>query len=169
MENQDFLLSLGMGKRLTPEEREARIQAYEAARAEKQAAREEKRKARLEAYEKAKADRAAKREREKKGIKAAKINENSATGYVRRLPAFKGKLNIGDEVGFRFLGMAIPGTITDFTSEKHYKDEALGEDAVPTRGLIEFYTVQGPDGTFYPIKKNDILCKKVNGTWKEKA
>lgn len=157
-----------MGKRLSPEEREARIRKYEELRAAKQAVREEKRKARLEAYEKAKADRVKKREREKKGIAAAEVKEGSA-GYVRSLPAFKGKLEVGDEVGFRFLGMAMRGDIVEYTNEKHYKDEALGEEATPIRGNIEFYTIKGADGTFYPIKKSDILCKRVNGVWKEKA
>lgn len=161
-----------MGKRLTPEEREARIKAYEEAKAEKQAAREEKRKARLEAYEKAKEERAAKREREKKGISAAKQVTSKANSYVRNLPAFQGKLEIGDTVGFRFLGLAMAGTITAYTNEEDYHDVALEEaaDTVrPRRGRVEFYTVKDSEGTFYPIKKIDILCKKVNGVWKEKA
>lgn len=161
-----------MGKRLTPEEREARIQAYEAARAEKQAAKEEKRKARLEAYEKAKADRAAKREREKKGIFAAKQIGSKSNNLVRNLPSFQGKLEIGDTVGFRFLGLAMSGKIVEYTNEEDYHDAALDEAGDMTRarrGRIEFYTVQDSEGTFYPIKKIDILCKKVDGLWKAKA
>lgn len=171
MGSQEFLLSLGvkeknMGKRLTPEEREARIKAYEEAKAAKQAERLEKRKARIEAYEKRKAA----REREKKGIKPAK-EDNTKTGYVKSLPAFKGKLEIGDEVGFRFLGMAMPGRIVNYTNEEDYHDIALEEAGLdrPRRGRVEYYTVQDSEGTLYPIKKSDILCKKVNGIWKEKA
>lgn len=156
-----------MGKRLTPEEREARIKAYEEAKAERQAARLERRKARIEAYEKQKAA----REREKKGIKPKTINDSTKVGYVKSLPAFKGKLEIGDEVGFRFLGMAMPGKIVNYTNEADYHDVAVeGEESTrPLRGRVEYYTVQDSEGVFYPIKKNDILCKKINGEWKEKA
>ena len=56
LEFQEFSLSLGvkeikMGKRLTPEEREARIKAYEEAKAARQAARFEKRKERVRLLE----------------------------------------------------------------------------------------------------------------------
>lgn len=153
-----------MGKRLTPEEREARIKAYEEAKAAKQAARLEKRKARIEACEKRKAA----REREKKGIKPA-ASDNTKNGYIKSLPPFQGKLEVGDEVGFRFLGMAMPGTIVEYTNEVDYHDLNLEEGQAPRRGRIEYYTVKDSEGTFYPIRKIDILCKKVNGAWKEKA
>lgn len=154
-----------MGKRLTPEEREARIKAYEEAKAAKQAARLEKRKEKIKLLE----ERKARKEREKKGPKPAKYDENTKTGYVRSLPAFQGKLEIGDEVGFRFLGMAMSGTIVDYTNEMDYHDVNLEEGQTPRRGRIEYYTIKDSEGTFYPIRKIDILCKKVNGAWKEKA
>lgn len=153
-----------MGKRLTPEEREARIKAYEEAKAARQAERLEKRKARIKALE----ERKLKKERERKGPKPV-YDENSKAGYVRSLPAFKGKLEVGDEVGFRFLGMAMSGVITEYTNIADYHDDNLEEGQLPRRARIEYYTVKESDGTFYPIKKIDILCKKVNGLWKEKA
>lgn len=154
-----------MGKRLTPEEREARIKAYEEAKAARQAARQEKKLARIKAYEEAKA----KREREKRGPRPKESTDSTKVGYVKSLPPFKGKLEIGDEVGFRFLGMAIPGKIVDYTNEADYHDEALGESEQPRRGRIEFYTIKGSDETLYPISKKDIFCKKIDGQWKEKA
>lgn len=159
-----------MGKRLTQEEREARIKAYEEAKAARAAERLEKRKARIEAYEKRKAA----KEREKKGIKPVKYAENSKVAYVQNLPPFKGTINVGDEVGFRFLGMAMAGVVTKFTSETHYRDVALEEEGDKAAAgvaprKVEFYSVKDSEGTFYPIKKNDIFCKKVNGIWKEKA
>lgn len=166
LEFQEFSLSLGvkeikMGKRLTPEEKEARIKAYEEAKAARQAARFEKRKERIRLLE----ERKAKREREKRGIRPKDSGENTKTGYVKNLPPFKGKLNVGDEVGFRFLGMAIPGKIVDHRVEEHYRDIDTEGNARKT----EIYMIKAEDGTFYPIRKNDILCKKVNGVWKEKA
>lgn len=170
MDFQEFSLSLGvkennMGKRLTPEEREARIKAYEEAKAAKQAARAAKRLERVKALE----ERKAKREREKKGPKPKEYGESTKVGYVKSLPPFKGKLEIGDEVGFRFLGMAMPGTIVDYTNEMDYHDTNLEEGQIPRRSRIEYYTIKDSEGTFYPIKKIDIFCKKINGVWKEKA
>lgn len=172
MDFQELSLSLGVkentmgGKRLTPEEREARLKAYEEAKAAKQAARFEKRKERVKLLE----ERKARREREKKGIAPKECSENSRVGYVKSLPPFQGKLGIGDEVGFRFLGMAMSGKVVDYTNELDYHDEALGEESTrPRRGRIEYYTIRDSEGTFYPIKRNDIFCKKVNGVWKEKA
>ena len=153
-----------MGKRLTPEEREARIKAYEEVKAAKQAARLEKRKEKVKLLE----ERKARKEREKKGIKPA-TSDSTKNGYIKSLPAFQGKLEIGDEVGFRFLGMAMSGTIVDYTNEVDYHDADLEEGQTPRRGRIEYYTIKDSEGTFYPIRKIDILCKKVNGAWKEKA
>lgn len=156
-----------MGKRLTEEERQARIKAYEEAKAARQAERQEKRLARIKAYEEQKA----RREREKRGIRPKDVNDSTKVGYVKNLPPFKGSLEVGDEVGFRFLGMAMPGKIVRYTNEADYHDVAIeGEEVTrPLRGRIEYYSVQDSEGVVYPIKKNDILCKKVNGTWKEKA
>lgn len=171
MDFQEFSLSLGvkrnnMGKRLTPEEREARIKAYEEAKAAKQAARAAKRLERAKVLE----ERKAKREREKKGPKPKEYNDSTKVGYVKSLPPFKGKLEVGDEVGFRFLGMAMPGKIIEYQNEVDYHDDAnLEEGQEPRRGRLEFYIIKGPENTVYPIKKTDILCKKVNGVWKEKA
>ena len=162
---QAFLLSLGMGKRLTPEEREARIKAYEEAKAAKAAARQEKRLARIKAYE----ERKAKREQEKKGPKPVNCPETSKVGYVKSLPPFRGQVNVGDEVGFRFLGMAMSGKVVSHTKEADYHDTNLEEGQVSRRGIQEFYTVKGFDGTFYPIRRNSIFCKKVNNEWKEQA
>lgn len=156
-----------MGKRLTPEEREARIKAYEEAKAARQAARLEKRKARVEAYEKAKA----KRELEKKGIRPATINENTTVGKVKAFPAYKGNVEEGDEVGFRFLGMAMAGTVEKIVRERNYRiredDDSVPEELEEDRGVVTtYYTIkESVDGTFYPIKRNDILAKKINGKW----
>lgn len=157
-----------MGKRLTPEEREARIRAYEEAKAARQAARAEKRKARIEAYEKAKA----KREHERRGVKPKDIPESSKVGYVKSLPAFRGPLEVGDEVGFRFLGMAMSGKIIKYSNEVDYHDLNENGEVVdnPRRGRVEFFTVKETfTGTLYPIKRNNIFCKKINNEWKEKV
>ena len=154
-----------MGKRLTPEEREARIRAYEEAKAARQAIRAEKRKARLEAYEKAKA----KREREKRGAKPKDIPESSKVGFVKSLPPFRGTLEVNDEVGFRFLGMAMSGKITKHINEIHYRDQVEGEEASPQARRIDVYVIKDSEGTFYPVNKKDIFCKKINNEWKEKA
>lgn len=156
-----------MGKRLTPEERQARIKAYEEAKAARQAARLEKRKARIEAYEKAKA----KREYEKKGVRPKDVPESSKVGYVKSLPPFKGHLEVGDEVGFRFLGMAMSGTVVKYVNEADYHDVDDNGNVVanPTRGRVEFFTIKVSDGTFYPVKRSNIFCKKINNEWKEKA
>lgn len=164
---QEFFLSLGMGKRLTPEEREARIKAYEEAKAAKQAARLEKRKARIEAYEKAKA----RREREKKGVRPATVNENTVVGKVKSFPTYKGVVEKGDEVGFRFLGMAMAGTVVDISKERNYRiqeeDGDMLEEDKEDKGIITTYYVvkESSEGVFYPIKRNDILAKKINGRW----
>ena len=153
-----------MGKRLTPEEREARIKAYEEAKAERAAARLEKRKERVKLLE----ERKAKREREKRGIKP-KESDNSKASIIKNLPPFQGKLEVGDEVGFRFLGMGISGEIVAYTNEEDYHDLNLEEGQALRRGRIEFYTVKDSEGTFYPIKKSNIFCKKINGIWKDRA
>lgn len=158
-----------MGKRLTPEEREARIKAYEELKMARQAVRLEKRKARAEAYEKAKA----KREREKKGVKPAETNESSKVGQVKRLPTYKGEVSEGDELGFRWLGMALAGTLVSITKERNYRvrDDGDGEEAFEDRpgAVITYYHIKDSEGTVYPIRRNDILAKKSNGIWKEKA
>lgn len=154
-----------MAKRLTPEEREARIKAYEEAKAARQAARLEKRKARIEAYEKAKA----RREREKTGIKPATVNESSKAGQVKAFPTYKGEVNIGDEVGFRWIGMAMAGKIEEIMKERNYRVREDDSD-VPIEekpgAMVTFYMIrENSDRAVYPIKRNDILAKKINGKW----
>ena len=158
-----------MGKRLTPEEREARIKAYEEAKAARQAVRLEKRKARVEAYEKAKAAREKRRDFERRGARAVESSESSRVGQVKRFPTYKGEVNAGDEVGFRWIGMALTGKVLRISKERNYRVREDGETEVPVEekpgAMIVYYHIKDSDGTFYPIKRNDILAKKINNKW----
>lgn len=160
-----------MGKRLTPEERAARIKEYEEAKATRQAARLEKRKARVEAYEKAKAERAKRKEWEKRGVKPVTVSESSKVGQVKRFPTYKGEVKVGDWVGFRWLGMAMEGKVEEYSKERNYRlesdeiAEAIDETRGRGAGFTEFYCIRGTDGSWYPIKRVDILAKKINGRW----
>ena len=160
-----------MGKRLTPEEKEARLKAYEEAKAEKAAARLERRKARVEAYEKARAERQRKREYEKKGIKPAELNENSKAGQVKKFPTYQGEIKVGDEVGFRFLNMAMSGKLVGIEKTRNYRvreteEGIVEEEDTGKNAYINFYqVVENSTGVVYPIKKNDILARKVNNIW----
>ena len=159
-----------MGKRLTLEEKEARLKAYEEAKAAKQAARLEKRKARIEAYEKAKEVRARKRDIEKRGIKAAELSETEQAKNVRTFPPFKGTVKVGDQIGFRFMGLALAGELVEINKERNYRirltengEEELEESK---EAYVEMYVVkENSTGVFYPIRKNDILAKKVEEVW----
>ena len=164
-----------MGKRLTPEEREARIKAYEEAKAARQVARLEKRKARLEAYEKAKVSREKKKEFEKRGAKPAEILDSTRNGQVRAFPSYPGEVQEGDEVGFRFLGMAMSGKLIKILKERNYRvrdtdaeTEEIEEEVTGRETYITLHQIQEADGTVYPIRKNDILAKKVDGVWVDK-
>ena len=160
-----------MGKRLTPEERAARIKEYEEAKAARQAARLEKRKARIEAYEKVKAGRAKKKEWEKRGARPVDVPESGKQGAVRRFPTYRGEVKIGDWVGFRWLGMAMEGEIKNYSKERNYKldsdeiAEAVDETQGRGAGFTEFYSIKSTDGSRYPIKRVDILAKKVDNRW----
>ena len=160
-----------MGKRLTPEEKEARLKAYEEAKAEKAAARLEKRKARVEAYEKAKAERKRKKEYEKKGIKPAELSENSKAGQAKRFPTYQGEIEVGDEVGFRFLNIAMAGKLESIERVRNYRvretEEGLVEEEdTGKNAFINFYQViENSTGIVYPIRRNDILARKVNNIW----
>lgn len=157
-----------MGKRLTPEERQARIQAYEEAKAARAAERAEKRKARLEAYEK----RLKKREFEKRGVKPVAVVETGPVATVKHFPTYRGKVEVGDEVGFRWLGTARAGIIVDYTRERRYKiqsdeeAEAVEKTGGAGSGFNEFYTIKdNSDGFKYPIQRQNILAKKINNKW----
>lgn len=160
-----------MGKRLTPEERAARIKEYEEAKAAKQAARLEKRKARIEAYEKVKAERTRKREWEKRGVKPVSTSESSKVGRVKGFPTYKGEVKVGDWVGFRWLGIAMEGEVKNHLKERNYKlesdeiAEAFDETRGKGAGFTEFYYIRCTDGFWYPIRRNDILAKKINSRW----
>lgn len=144
---QELFLSLGMGKRLTPEEKEARLKAYQEAKAAKQKAREERKKAQQS-------------RKERKYLKPAEYPESSVVGYIKGLPAFHGKIEPEDQVRFRFLGMLLEGRVT-----KH-----VGKEKLTYEGQQEYYAIlDESEGVVYPIKKNDILFKKINDEWKEKA
>lgn len=154
-----------MGKRLTPEEREARIKAYEETKAARQAARLEKRKARAEAVEKIKI----RREREKKGVRPADVPESSRVGQVKRFPTYKGDIGVGDEVGFRWIGMAMAGTVVNIVKERNYRlrDDDSGDiEEGDVGAIMTHYTIkESSEGIVYPIRRNDILAKKINGKW----
>ena len=153
--------------RRTREEIEAARKAYEEERARKKAEREAKRKARIEAYEK----RRELREQKKRGVRPATAHESSAVGQVQRQAAFQGKVEKGDLVAFRFLGMMLAGYVVEHVQEKHFRNVVEGEEE---QGMgrfqdIDYYTVKEyHDGTMYPVRKNNILAKKVGKTWKEK-
>ena len=163
-----------MGKRLTPEEREARLKAYEEAKAARQAARLEKKKARREAWEKAKASREKRREFEKRGAKAAEECVSTKVSTVNAFPSYPGEVQEGDELGFRFLGMAMSGKLVKISKERNYRireTESGSEEIEEISGretYIVLYQIKDSEGTFYPIRKNDILAKKVNGIWIDK-
>lgn len=154
-----------MGKRLTPEEREARIREYEEAKAARQAIRLEKRKARAEAYEKAKIA----RERQKRGAKPAEILDSTKVGQVKKFPTYKGNLEVGDEVGFRWIGLAMTGKVLKIEKEQSYRvqDEDSFEEVEEKVGGLQTYCIvkENSEGIVYPIKRNDILAKKINGRW----
>ena len=155
-----------MGKRLTPEEREARIREYEEAKAARQAARLEKRKARAEAYEKAKIA----RERQKRGVKPAEILDSTRAGQVKKFPTYKGNLEVGDEVGFRWIGLAMAGKVLKIEKEQNYRirdEEDNFEEVEEKVGGLQTYCMvkENSEGIVYPIKRNDILAKKVNDKW----
>lgn len=136
-----------MGKRLTPEEKEARLKAYQEAKAAKQKAREERKKAQQS-------------RKERKYLKAAEYPESSIVGYIKGLPAFKGKIEPNDRVKFRFLGMLLEGKVIKY----------VGKDKVVYEGQQEYYSIlDESEGVYYPTKKHDILFKNINGEWKEKA
>lgn len=151
-----------MGKRLTPEEREARIKAYEEAKAARKAERLEKRKARVEAYEKHK-------ELRKRGIKPAEVLDSTKTGQVKKFPTYKGNIEVGDEVGFRWIGLAMAGKVLKIEKEQNYRvqDEDNPEETEEKVGGLQTYCTvkENSEGIVYPIKRNDILAKKVNGRW----
>lgn len=160
-----------MGKRLTPEEREARIKAYEEAKAARKEERLAKRKARVEAYEKAKAERAKKKEFEKRGFKPVATKESGKVAQVSKFPIYKGKISVGDEVGFRWLGTARAGVVKNYSRERNYRIQSDDEaEAIQTTrgagGFEEFYDILDTSENFtYPIRRKDILAKKINGKW----
>lgn len=152
----------------TKEVIEAARQAWEAEKARRQEERLKKRQARIEAYEKQKAL----REQKKRGVRPAAAHESSVVGQVQRQAAFRGKVSVGDLVAFRFLGMMYAGSVLDHVQEKNYKNLAEENDCQQGTGRfqdIDYYTVKEyHSGTLYPVRKNNILAKKVGEIWKEK-
>lgn len=156
-----------MGKRLTPEEREARIKAYNDLRAQKQAERLKKRKERAEAYEKLKAERQRKKEWNKRGPAPSESEPSGKVARVKAFPSYRGKVEVGDWVGFRWIGIAREGEVIKHTKEAHYRDESLPNDSEAKR-FIELWHVRGKnEDTVYPISKENLLAKKVNGVWQD--
>lgn len=162
-----------MGKRLTPEEKAARIKAWEEAKAAKKAAREEKRKARLEAIEKARAERKAKKR--DTGRAVDKLPVSKRVQEIKALPTYKGKVEIGDRVGYRFLNMLLTGTIKSYKKERNYRiqdDNDVERIAIARARGNEFYesysvTCDTEPGIVYPVKRLDILAKWDQDHWDE--
>ena len=156
-----------MRHKRSKEEIEAARKAYEEEKAKKKAEREAKRKARIEAYEKRKEL----REQKRRGVRPATAHESSTVGQVQRQAAFRGKIEKGDLVAFRFLGMMLAGYVLDHVQEKNYKNVVEGdeEQGVGRYQDIDYYSVRDyHSDTIYPVRKNNILAKKVGEIWKEK-
>jgi len=155
-----------MGKRLTPEEREARIREYEKAKADRKAAKLEKRKARIEAYEKAKAERQKKKAWEKRGVRPAAAPDSTRAGQVKNFPTYRGNIELGDEVGFRWIGLALAGKVMEIRKERNYRVRDDGNGEMEEKGYETFYTIkENSEKTVYPVRRINILAKKVNGVW----
>lgn len=161
---QEFFLSLGMGKRLSPEEKEARLKAYMDRKAERLA----KRKARLEEIERRKKE----RELRKKARRGPVENANDP---IKALKPFEGDIKVGDTVAIRWPGFHLlyPGEVTGISRDQAFRvmegmEEAEEENEVAI-GFITFYEVTAKDGCIYPVTKKDVILKKVNGEWTNKS
>lgn len=150
-----------MGKRLSPEEKEARLKAYMERKQEKLA----KRKARLEEIERRK------REREIRK-KARRGPAEVSTDPIKLMKPFEGSIKKGDEVGFRWLGMVFGGIITDISKEQAFRQvEGVEENESAEEvgvGTITYYDCTTKNGNIYPVTRKDIVLKKVNNQWQTK-
>lgn len=164
-----------MGKRLTPEEKVARLEAWAKAKAERKAAREEKRKARLEAYEKAKAERKAKKRDTKSALD--KIPVSQRVLEIRTMKPYEGHVEVGDRVCYRFLSMVFAGTIKDYKKERNYRiqgdhdEERIAQARARGNEWYESYSVtdEREPGVIYPVRRNDILAKWDGADWQERG
>lgn len=162
-----------MGKRLTPEEKAARIKAWEEAKAAKKAQREERKKARLEAYEKAKAER--KSRKRELGRAIDRIPVSKKVLEIKALPTYEGHIQEGDRVGYRFLNMLFSGTVIKYRKERNYRiqddDDVLNIEKARIRGneFYESYTISCDQekGVLYPVNRRDILAKWDKDHWVE--
>lgn len=159
---QEFFLSLGMGKRLSPEEKEARLKAYMEHKAEKAA----KRKARLEEIERRRKEREL-RKKAKRGPTEVSVDP------IRLLKPFEGDIKVGDTVAFRWPGFHLlyPGVVENISKEQAFRviegmEEA--EENEVAAGYLMFYEVKAKDGCIYTVLKNDIKLKKINNKWQAK-
>lgn len=161
MDFQEFFLSLGMGKRLSPEEKEARLKAYMDRKAEKIA----KRKARLEEIERRRKEREIRK-------KARRGPAEVSTDPIKLMKPFEGSVKKGDEVGFRWLGMVFGGIVTEISKEQAFRqmeglDENEGTQEVGV-GTVTYYECTTKNGNIYPVTKKDIVLKKINAQWQTK-
>lgn len=162
MDFQEFFLSLVMGKRLSPEEKEARLKAYMEHKAEKLA----KRKARLEEIERRRKEREIRK-------KAKRGPVEVSTDPIKLMKPFEGEVKIGDEMAFRWPGMSLlcPGIVEKVSREQAFRvleDMEEAEEGEMVTGYVTFYEMRHKDGCVYPVTRKDLILKRINGKWKTK-
>lgn len=151
-----------MGKRLSPEQREARLKAVLDRKAEREAKRREREEERQRRI----------REREiRRKARRGPVEANSSDP-VKSLSPFVGTIKEGDEVGFRWLGMVFGGKVVSISREQAYRQVEGMEDKESEEevgvGTIVYYECQTSNGNIYPALRKDIVCKKISGIWKER-
>jgi len=105
-------------------------------------------------------------ERRKAKVRAALEKETVWDGNLNKvhaIPSWRGKIEVGDEVAFRFTGYIFHGKVTAIEDENMYgaavESEVEEEVSLGTARLYSILVEE--DSTIYPVLKKDILAKKL--------